>query len=787
MNLESPVADHPGQDADFGRDAAARAGRLSKKGSGAAGFDFTRLGQNGQPLAIQNRGWSDTGSEAEGTQWACVQDNHTGLIWEVKAKEGLRSREHTYSWYNPDNTSNGGEAGTQNGGACTGSSCDTLSYVQTVNSQGLCGFTDWRMPTRNELLSLVYFNSSSGPQIDVNHFPNTRGHSDESDYWTASPVASSTPLAWTVFFNTGLLSNDAKSAANPLRLVRSAGAFVQPEDIQPLAHYCFEDALNPGRDCSGNGNDSSGSSGTPLRVAAGHGHAIYLDGNMSHFEGSAMNFPSGAEPRTLCLWAKSSVTGSHAAPRVAFSWGHEAGIPRAYGLMQNNVPWVESENWFTFLYAGSQDIPEELDAGVAVSGDWQHICTSYDGNTVRHHINGELTTTHDLVLNTGNEFFRIGNKDGDGPFHGYLDEIRIYGSALSSTAIQTLYDSEAPEIRSPLLTAPVLRVQPGDGQVLLSWDAVPGADGYVLYYGTNPGIDPDTFLSYGERLELGNVSIYALTGLSNDTDYYFVLRPSASGQEADQKSEEITSRPVAVTITRRPLNDTGIDWWADEDTNNLTDPVATHPGQDADFGRDAMARDGALAKIGSGAAGFDFTKLGADGQPLAIQNGSWDEAGNEASGTKWSCVKDNHTGLIWEVKVNDPDHLRHMGHTYSWYNPDSNTNGGYAGTQNGGTCTGSGCDTFAFVQDVNAVGLCGASDWRMPTISELNSIVHRGRGNPSIDIDFFPNTGASNFWSSSPSASRNVDAWSLSFDDGIANNFVSKLGKRPVRLVLSGQ
>ena len=43
------------------------------------------------------------------------------------------------------------------------------------------------------------------------------------------------------------------------------------------------------------------------------------------------------------------------------------------------------------------------------------------------------------------------------------------------------------------------------------------------------------------------------------------------------------------------------------------------------------------------------------GDALAIQNRDWstDSRGTEPSGTKWSCVRDNVTGLTWEIKNTD--------------------------------------------------------------------------------------------------------------------------------------
>ena len=226
------------------------------------------------------------------------------------------------------------------------------------------------------------------------------------------------------------------------------------------------------------------------------------------------------------------------------------------------------------------------------------------------------------------------------------------------------------------------------------------------------------------------------------------------------------------------LNDTGIDWCADGNTTFLACPVAAYPGQDGDYGRDALARAGQLQKVGAGAAGFDYTKLDANGNDLP------------ASALNWSCVRDNVTGLIWEVKTNDGG-LRDQGNRYTWYNPDPNTNGGHAGTQDGGTCTGSACDTHGYVQAVNAQGLCGVSDWRMPGRQELLSIVHNGQpyaGDMITDRDYFPNTLSSWYWSSSSLAFNNgFSAWPLSTETQGPPGIYSKSTAHYVRLVHSSE
>ena len=186
---------------------------------------------------------------------------------------------------------------------------------------------------------------------------------------------------------------------------------------------------------------------------------------------------------------------------------------------------------------------------------------------------------------------------------------------------------------------------------------------------------------------------------------------------------------------------------------------AAYPRQDGRYGRDAANAAGVLTKIGGGEAGFDYTKLGANGLALATQNQTWTHdgsgygSGNEAAGTKWSCVRDNVSGLVWEVKTNaiTPD-LRDKDWTYTWYNSDSSSNGGNAGSAGSNTCGSTLaaysnlCNTQNYVAAVNAATLCGASDWRLPSRKELLSLVHYGSSTPAIDSARFPNTTANYFW-----------------------------------------
>jgi hypothetical protein len=229
-----------------------------------------------------------------------------------------------------------------------------------------------------------------------------------------------------------------------------------------------------------------------------------------------------------------------------------------------------------------------------------------------------------------------------------------------------------------------------------------------------------------------------------------------------------------------PLNDTGITWGGSYPSGNNPGCTGEEIGaQDCSHGRDKTHNDNS-----DGHAGFSFTKLDANGVPLADQSVDY-------ATTPWACVQDNVTGLIWEVKTNDGG-LHDLNDSYTWYNTNPATNGGANGEAfpGGDTCEGytSGnaatyCNTQAYVARVNAAGWCGKSDWRMPTVKELEGIVSLGDNHAAIDTAYFPDMPFSAVWSGSPLANYSNRAWyvgSYSYSDNRDVNF-------QVRLVRGGQ
>ncbi len=70
-----------------------------------------------------------------------------------------------------------------------------------------------------------------------------------------------------------------------------------------------------------------------------------------------------------------------------------------------------------------------------------------------------------------------------------------------------------------------------------------------------------------------------------------------------------------------------------------------------------------------------------------------------------------------------------------------------------------------------ALTLGGASDWRLPNIKELLSVVDYSHASPAIDANFFPATPAEDFWSSTTAVGNSQYAWFVRFTLGACGNY----------------
>jgi hypothetical protein len=122
-----------------------------------------------------------------------VSDAATGLRWK-RCAEGL------------------------SGAGCASGTISTFTWqnaLQRAADADFAGRTDWRLPNKNELESLVE-RRCYNPAINATFFPNT----PSSWFWSASPYAGSPNGAWFVSFGDGSVSIIGKYYAQSVRLVR---------------------------------------------------------------------------------------------------------------------------------------------------------------------------------------------------------------------------------------------------------------------------------------------------------------------------------------------------------------------------------------------------------------------------------------------------------------------------------------------------------------------------------------------------------------------------------------
>jgi len=127
-----------------------------------------------------------------------VIDNNTGLMWQ-QCSLGL------------------------SGSACEIGSITTFTWNQALaaaNSNTASGYSDWRLPNKNELASLVDYSCRFRP-INDTVFP----ASTASAYWSSTPYAGNDEIIWISDYSNGGSMNAANGTKNragilAVRLVR---------------------------------------------------------------------------------------------------------------------------------------------------------------------------------------------------------------------------------------------------------------------------------------------------------------------------------------------------------------------------------------------------------------------------------------------------------------------------------------------------------------------------------------------------------------------------------------
>jgi len=149
---------------------------------------------------------------------------------------------------------------------------------------------------------------------------------------------------------------------------------------------------------------------------------------------------------------------------------------------------------------------------------------------------------------------------------------------------------------------------------------------------------------------------------------------------------------------------------------------------------------------------LSFSKLAEGGGKLA-DNATWEKG--------LRMVKDNNTGLIWEVKSEHENDVNFKGNSYTWD------------------------DAFTYIKELNSRGFGGFRDWRLPNREELRTIVDYNGQTPACDWNFFSDCLPAFYWSKDSNNKEPLFGWGVYFAYGCAICYL-KTSYYPVRAVRAG-
>jgi endonuclease/exonuclease/phosphatase family metal-dependent hydrolase len=206
-----------------------------------------------------------------------------------------------------------------------------------------------------------------------------------------------------------------------------------------LAHWTFdENSGTTANDSTANNNDLTlvnGAAWTSGRINSG----LLFDGANDHLVGAPN--PSTLQPQRFAVsaWIKFSATDT--------SGGDIATMGDSYSLRVQ-----PSGDMKVFFYRGGSDWPSLISGGFnAMDGRWHHVVGQYDGATLQIYVDGGLQgntpASGAIVYPTGRSFHvgKHGNGGGNHDFNGTIDQVRVYGEALSPLDIAALVAEGPPD------------------------------------------------------------------------------------------------------------------------------------------------------------------------------------------------------------------------------------------------------------------------------------------------------------------------------------------------------
>ncbi len=155
-----------------------------------------------------------------GTTADCITDKLTGLMWPKNGIIGFSNGSSPYTPLATPELNNTTPNHNKVKWSSNGTNTEVFIAIANLNIETLCGYSDWRLPNKVELKSLINYGAASpanwlkygtgtsgSPVCDGACFVNVQA----SNYWSSSTYASDTGKAWYVGFNDGSLAGTGKT------------------------------------------------------------------------------------------------------------------------------------------------------------------------------------------------------------------------------------------------------------------------------------------------------------------------------------------------------------------------------------------------------------------------------------------------------------------------------------------------------------------------------------------------------------------------------------------------
>jgi subtilisin family serine protease len=261
----------------------------------------------------------------------------------------------------------------------------------------------------------------------------------------------------------GTLSETPPGAAPPPAAVSAANDTVVTLAIDDaVVNLPFNNAAGTtATDISGNSNHGTLQNGPVWTTGRSNGGLSFDGSNDAVVINSSPSLNSVATSVTVAAWVFRSASQTGWRSIVSRQAGSGSAEHYYLGFNENAFRWVVNTT------AGYSNLTI---GGPAALGQWLHVVGTYDGTTVRLYVNGveHFSTPHSGTFAAGTTRVVVGSSHNDAAgtpsegFNGVIDEMRLYGRALTAQEVNALFVATGTSTNLP---PTVTITSPGGGPV----------------------------------------------------------------------------------------------------------------------------------------------------------------------------------------------------------------------------------------------------------------------------------------------------------------------------------